>query len=108
VNELLDLSDLAYAHMAEIVSGEPLDNDGPLLTIAFVPSTSTTGADVDGMGLIGRKGVEINPRTLDTFKAYLAAGNVPDRSCTSWPTTSTSTTYGSPTATTGRTPGPAS
>lgn len=79
VNELLDLSDLAYAHMAEIASGEPLDNDGTLLTVAFVPSTSTTGADVDGMGLIGRKGVEINPPTLDTFKAYLAAGNVPDQ-----------------------------
>jgi uncharacterized protein (TIGR03437 family) len=79
VAEFLDLSDLAYAHMAEITSGEPLDNDGPLLTVAFVPSSGPSGQDVDGMGLIGRKGVEINPRTLDTFKAYLAAGLVPDQ-----------------------------
>jgi uncharacterized protein (TIGR03437 family) len=79
--ELLDLADLVYAHMAEIVGGEPLDQDGQdsLLTVAVVPTLSSSGQPVDGLGQIGRKGVEINPRTLETFKTHLAVGLVPEQ-----------------------------
>jgi uncharacterized repeat protein (TIGR01451 family) len=79
IKQLLDLTDLVYEHMAEVVRGEPddaQDTAGPLLTIAVVPTVSPAGQPVSGLGAIARKGVEINPNTLSGLKLNLSQGLV--------------------------------
>jgi uncharacterized repeat protein (TIGR01451 family) len=79
IAQLLDLTDLVYKHMAEVVRGEPAnaqDGAGTLLTIAVVPTVSPAGQPVSGLGAIARKGVEINPNTLLGLKSNLAQGLV--------------------------------
>jgi uncharacterized repeat protein (TIGR01451 family) len=81
ITQLLDLTDLLYEHMAEVVQGEPADAQGaagPLLTIAVVPTLSPTGQPVSGLGAIARKGVEINPNTLSSLKSNLSQGLISD------------------------------
>jgi len=78
---LLDLTDIVYEHMAEIVRGIPTDAQdgaGPLLTIAVVPTVSPGGQPVSGLGAIGRKGIEINPNTLPGLKLNLSQGLISD------------------------------
>ena len=76
--QLLDLTDLVYEHMAEVVRGEPTDAQGDgagtLLTIAVVPTVAPAGQPVSGLGAIGRKGVEINPNTMSSLKLNLSQG----------------------------------
>jgi len=78
IARLLDLTDILYEHMTEVVRGEPLDaqDAGPLLTIAIVPTVSSTGQPVSGLGAIGRKGVEIDPKGLANLKTNLSQGLV--------------------------------
>jgi uncharacterized repeat protein (TIGR01451 family) len=79
IAQLLDLTDIVYEHMAEVVRGIPTDAQdgvGPLLTIAVVPTVSPAGQPVSGLGVIGRKGVEINPNTLSGLKLNLSQGLV--------------------------------
>jgi uncharacterized repeat protein (TIGR01451 family) len=81
IAQLLDLTDLVYEHMAEVVRGEPADAQdgaGPLLTIAVVPTVSPAGQPVSGLGAIGRKGVEINPNTLSGLRLNLSQGLISD------------------------------
>ena len=81
IKQLLDLTDLLYEHMAEVVRGEPADaqdTTGSLLTIAVVPTVSPVGQPVSGLGAIARKGVEINPNTLSGLKLNLSQGLISD------------------------------
>jgi hypothetical protein len=81
ISQLLDLTDIVYEHMAEVVRGEPTDAQdgaGPLLTIAVVPTVSPAGQPVSGLGAIGRKGVEINPNTLSGLKLNLSQELISD------------------------------
>jgi hypothetical protein len=71
VQLLVDSTDILYAHMKEVVGGEP--GGSGLLTIAVV-DVGTYG----GLAVIGRKGVEISPATLDNTKSYLGKGLVPE------------------------------
>jgi hypothetical protein len=72
IRELVDLTDLLYVHMAEIVGGEP-SGDG-LLTIALL----NPGRDFGGKGEIGSKGVEMFPAYLVNDKQQLSAGCLPN------------------------------
>jgi uncharacterized repeat protein (TIGR01451 family) len=77
IKQLLDLTDLVYEHMAEVVRDVPEDAQGgagQLLTIAVVPTISSAGQPVSGLGAIARKGVEINPNTLSSLKLNLSQG----------------------------------
>jgi uncharacterized repeat protein (TIGR01451 family) len=77
IKQLLDLTDLVYEHIAEVVRDEPADAQdtaGPLLTIAVVPTVSSAGQPVSGLGAIARKGIEINPNTLSGLKSNLSQG----------------------------------
>ena len=67
VRQLVDLGDLLYAYLAEIVRGEPYGEG--LLTIAVVDI-----GGFGGLGLIGVKGVEISPAVLPDVKTNLALG----------------------------------
>jgi uncharacterized repeat protein (TIGR01451 family) len=71
VQMLVDATDLLYVQMKEVVGGEP--SGSGLLTIAVV-DTGTNG----GLAVIGRKGVEISPTTLDNTKSYVGKGLVPE------------------------------
>src|SRR6185295_14605766 len=62
IRDLIDQYDVLYAQYAEISGGEPA-GDG-LLTIAFVRSCG------GGCGVIGGKGVELTPESLDPTSAY--------------------------------------
>jgi len=53
IRELVDLTDMMYAHMKEIVGGEP-SGEG-LLTIALI----NPGYDFGAKGWVGKKGVEM-------------------------------------------------
>ncbi|HYJ88257.1 MAG TPA: MopE-related protein [Pyrinomonadaceae bacterium] len=68
IRELVDLTDVLYAHMAEIVGGEP-SGDG-LLTIALL----NPGRDFGAKGWVGQKGVELYPSYVN--KKDLLTGNV--------------------------------
>jgi hypothetical protein len=72
IRELVDLTDLLYAHMAEIVGGEP-SGDG-LLTIALL----NPGRDFGGRGWVGSKGVEMFPTYLINNKKSLSTGCLPN------------------------------
>jgi uncharacterized repeat protein (TIGR01451 family) len=71
VQLLVDATDLLYVHMKEVVGGEP--SGSGLVTIAVVD----IGAN-GGLAIIGRKGVEISPTTLDNTKSYVGKGLVPE------------------------------
>jgi Domain of unknown function DUF11/Putative metal-binding motif len=71
VQLLVDLTDILYAQMKELVGGEP--GGSGLLTIAVV-DIGTNG----GLAFIGRKGVEISPTTLENTKLYLFKRLVPE------------------------------
>lgn len=79
IARLLDLTDLVYKHMAEVVRGEPADAQGDgagtLLTIAVVPTVSA-GQPIPGLGAIARKGVEINPNILPGIKLNISQGHI--------------------------------
>jgi Carboxypeptidase regulatory-like domain/Putative metal-binding motif len=68
VRQLVDLSDLVYAYMAEIVRGEPVGQG--LVTVAVVDVGPNAGA----LGRVGFKGIEISPGVLTDVKANLALG----------------------------------
>jgi uncharacterized repeat protein (TIGR01451 family) len=71
VQLLVDTTDVLYAHMKEVVGGEPTGSG--LLTIAVV-DIGTNG----GLAFIGRKGVEVSPTTLENTKLYLFKRLVPE------------------------------
>jgi hypothetical protein len=75
IRQLVSLSDLVYAHLTNLIGGEPL-GDCCLLTIALV---DTPGAG--GLGKVGTKGVEVDTGQLGLIKIHLArellAGVIP-------------------------------
>jgi uncharacterized protein (TIGR03437 family) len=71
VSQLVDSTDLLYAHMAEIVGSEP-GGDG-LLMIAVIDVGSH-----GGLAEIGSKRAEISNTILDYTKSYVARGLVPE------------------------------
>ncbi|MGH9874128.1 MAG: putative metal-binding motif-containing protein [Pyrinomonadaceae bacterium] len=71
IRELVDLTDLIYAHMMEIVGGEPLGN-GPL-TIALI----NPGYDFGAKGWVGKKGVEMYEGYAVRYRSDFLAGCVP-------------------------------
>jgi hypothetical protein len=71
VQLLVDSTDILYAHMKELVGGEP--SGSGLLTIAVV-DIGTNG----GLAFIGRKGVEISPTTLENTKLYVFKRLIPE------------------------------
>jgi hypothetical protein len=72
IRELVDLTDVLYAHMTEIVGAEPA-GDG-LLTISLLDP----GRDFGGRGWIGQKGVEMFPSYLVNDKKALSVGCLPN------------------------------
>lgn len=72
IRELVDLTDVLYAQMAEIVGGEP-SGDG-LLTIALL----NPGRDFGGKGWVGSKGVEMYEGYALTYRKDFLAGCVPN------------------------------
>lgn len=71
IRELVDLTDMMYAHMKEIVGGEP-SGEG-LLTIAMI----NPGYDFGGKGWVGKKGVELYQGYGLRYKNDFLAGCVP-------------------------------
>ncbi|MFL6284618.1 MAG: Calx-beta domain-containing protein [Pyrinomonadaceae bacterium] len=71
VDSLVENTDLAYTHMAELSGGEP--RGAGLLTIAVVDTGTASGS-----GLIGAKGVELSPTQLTKLKEHLRAGRLPE------------------------------
>jgi hypothetical protein len=71
IRELVDLTDVMYAHMMEIVGGEP-SGEG-LLTIAMIDP----GYDFGGKGWVGKKGVEMYQGYGLRYKNDFLAGCVP-------------------------------
>lgn len=71
INQLVDITDMTYAHLSEIMQGEP--QGAGLLTIAVVDVGSQ-----NGLGLIGSKGVEISPSQLVSVRRSLRAGLLPE------------------------------
>ncbi len=67
IDLLVDTTDLTYAHLAELVGGEP-SGEG-LQTVAVVPVRGS-----DGVGVIGGKGVEISPTQLPRVLSRLRLG----------------------------------
>jgi hypothetical protein len=72
IRELVDLTDVLYAHMVEVVGGEPA-GDG-LLTIALL----NPGYDFGGKGWIGKKGVEMYEGYALRYRNDFLAGCVPN------------------------------
>ena len=72
IRELVDLTDVLYAHMAEIVGAEP-SGDG-LLTIALL----NPGRDFGGRGWVGSKGVEMYEGYALTYRKDFLAGCAPN------------------------------
>ena len=70
IYELVYLTDLNYAHMSEMLGGEPVGS-GPL-TIALVDP----GPGNAGLGWVGAKGLDIAPSVLSEIKKYLALGQL--------------------------------
>ena len=71
IRELVDLTDVMYAHMMEIVGGEPTGEG--LLTIAMI----NPGYDFGGKGWVGKKGVEMYQGNSLGFKNDFLVGCVP-------------------------------
>ena len=71
IRELVDLTDVMYAHMMEIVGGEP-SGEG-LLTIAMI----NPGYDFGAKGWVGKKGVEMYQGYGLRYKNDFLAGCVP-------------------------------
>lgn len=71
IMRLVDQTDLVYAHMKEMVAGEPAGQG--LLTIAIVDLGGH-----DGLGLNGSKGVEISPAQLGNVREHIQAGRIPE------------------------------
>jgi hypothetical protein len=71
IRELVDLTDVLYAHMAEIVGGEP--SGAGLLTIALL----NPGRDFGGKGMVSSKGVEMYEGYALTYRKDFLAGCVP-------------------------------
>ena len=71
IRELVDLTDVLYAHMIEVVGAEPA-GDG-LLTIALL----NPGYDFGGRGWVGKKGVEMYEGYALDYKKDFLAGCVP-------------------------------
>jgi len=72
IRELVDLTDVMYAHMMEIVGGEP-SGEG-LLTIAMI----NPGYDFGAKGWVGKKGVEMYQGYGLRYKNDFLAGCVPN------------------------------
>src|SRR5258706_6728035 len=72
IRELVDLTDVMYAHMKEIVGGEP-SGEG-LLTIALI----NPGYDFGAKGWVGKKGVELYQGYGLRYKNDFLAGCVPN------------------------------
>jgi len=72
IRELVDLTDVMYAHMMEIVGGEP-SGEG-LLTIALI----NPGYDFGAKGWVGKKGVEMYQGYGLRYKSDFLAGCVPN------------------------------
>jgi hypothetical protein len=70
IYELVNLTDLNYAQMAELLGGEP--GGSGLLTIALVDP----GVGNAGLGWVGAKGLDIAPSMLNDIKRYLAVGQL--------------------------------
>ena len=70
IYELVHLTDINYAHMSELLGGEP--SGSGLLTIALVDP----GAGNAGLGWVGAKGLDIAPFMLNDIKTYLAVGQL--------------------------------
>jgi len=62
IRQLVDVTDMLYAHYAELVAGEP--SGAGLLTISVFPDDMGFGA----VGYVGSKGIEITAGTLADFK----------------------------------------
>src|SRR6185437_10806732 len=71
IRELVDLTDVMYAYMKEIVGGEP-SGEG-LLTIALI----NPGYDFGGKGWVGKKGVELYQGYGVRYRSDFLAGCVP-------------------------------
>ena len=69
IRQLVDLTDLLYAHMVDVVGGEP--DGGGLDTIAVVDI-----GPYAGLGLVSAKGVEIAPSMIFYIKYSLAVGQL--------------------------------
>ncbi|HKZ00833.1 MAG TPA: hypothetical protein VJ180_01250 [Pyrinomonadaceae bacterium] len=69
---VLDLTDILYAHMAELVGAEPA-GDGPLKIALLDP-----GRDFGGRGWVGQKGVELYYAYMSSYKKDVLAGCVPN------------------------------
>jgi hypothetical protein len=72
IRELVDLTDMMYANMREIVGGEP-SGEG-LLTIAMI----NPGYDFGAKGWVGKKGVEMYQGYGVRYKNDFLAGCVPN------------------------------
>jgi hypothetical protein len=72
IRELVDLTDVMYAHMKEIVGGEPTGEG--LLTIAMI----NPGYDFGAKGWVGKKGVEMYQGYGLRYKNDFLAGCVPN------------------------------
>ena len=72
IRELVDLTDVMYAHMMEIVGGEP-SGEG-LLTIAMI----NPGYDFGAKGWVGKKGVEMYQGYGVRYRSDFLAGCVPN------------------------------
>lgn len=71
INRLVDQTDLVYAHMTEMIKGEPAGTG--LLTIAVINLNGQ-----DGLGLNGSKGVEISSAQLENVRQHIQAGKIPE------------------------------
>ncbi|HEV3471127.1 MAG TPA: putative metal-binding motif-containing protein [Pyrinomonadaceae bacterium] len=71
--QLVDLSDQLYAHMAELVGGEP--SGSGLATVAVV-GLLDCGAEALGMALLGTKGIEIDASQLPDVKEQISGAVV--------------------------------
>jgi len=72
IRELVDLTDMMYVHMREIVGGEP-GGEG-LLTIAMI----NPGYDFGAKGWVGKKGVEMYEGYGLRYRSDFLAGCVPN------------------------------
>ena len=72
IRELVDLTDVMYAHMMEIVGGEP-GGEG-LLTIAMI----NPGYDFGAKGWVGKKGVEMYEGYGVRYRSDFLEGCVPN------------------------------
>ncbi|HLA12960.1 MAG TPA: hypothetical protein VJ023_20415 [Pyrinomonadaceae bacterium] len=72
LHRAVDLTDVLYAHMSEIVGDEPPD-EGPLQIALLDP-----GRDFGGRGWVGRKGVELYYSYMNFYKKDFLAGCVPN------------------------------